>query len=282
MKTHTQTDYTNAVAAIRRFAPGIQPKIGLVLGSGLGVLADELDERVVIPYDDIPGWPTATVEGHSGNLVLGTLEGVPVVTQQGRAHLYEGYTPQEVTFPVRVMHTMGVKTLILTNAAGGINTGFNAGDIMLINDHIFFVGLAGMSPLMGPNDASIGERFVGMAQTYDRDLRTLAKRVSASSNETLQEGVYACISGPQFETPAEIRMLRLWGADAVGMSTVHEVVVARHAGMRVLAFSSITNVAIDQIDTDLETSHVEVMETGAIIVPKLAKILRGVLREMPV
>lgn len=282
MKTHTQTDYTNAVAAIRRFAPGIQPEIGLVLGSGLGVLADELDERVVIPYDDIPGWPTATVEGHSGNLVLGTLEGVPVVTQQGRAHLYEGYTPQEVTFPVRVMHTMGVKTLILTNAAGGINTGFNAGDIMLINDHIYFVGLAGMSPLMGPNDASIGERFVGMAQTYDRDLRTLAKRVSASSNETLQEGVYACISGPQFETPAEIRMLRLWGADAVGMSTVHEVVVARHAGMRVLAFSSITNVAIDQIDTELETSHLEVMETGAIIVPKLAKILRGVLREMPV
>ncbi|MEL6151075.1 MAG: purine-nucleoside phosphorylase [Chloroflexota bacterium] len=280
--TDTPADYTAAVDAIRSRINNAAPQIGLVLGSGLGTLADELDNRIVIPYSDIPGWPQSTVHGHSGNLVIGELEGKLVVTQQGRAHFYEGYTPQQITFPIRVMHFLGVKTLILTNAAGGMNTDFSVGDIMVINDHIYFIGMAGVSPLVGPNDESIGERFVGMAQTYDRELRTLAEKVAADSGETLQKGVYVCVSGPQFETPTEIRALRMMGGDAVGMSTAHEVVTARHAGMRVLAFSSITNIAIDEIDTELETSHVEVMEAGAVIVPKLAKIVRGVVREMSV
>lgn len=280
MTRYTRADYEQAIAAIRSHAPDAQPKIGLVLGSGLGALADEFENRVVIPYDEIPGMPTATVHGHGGNLVIGELEGQQVVTQQGRAHFYEGYSPQQITFAVRVMHALGVETLILTNAAGGVNPSFSVGDIMLINDHIYFPGFAGLSPLVGPNEDSIGERFVGMAQTYDRALRQSAHTVAVEQDIPLQVGVYVCVAGPHFETPAEIRMLRTLGGDAVGMSTVHEVVVARHAGMRVLAFSSITNVAIDQIDTQRETSHEEVMEAGAVIVPRLAKVLRGVLREI--
>lgn len=272
-------NYSDAVAAISEKI-SIQPKVGLVLGSGLGTLADELDERVVIPYDQIPGMPTSTVHGHGGNLVVGTLEGQPVVVQQGRAHLYEGYTPQEVVFPVRVMHQLGIETLILTNAAGGVREDFEPGDMMIINDHIYLTGLAGLTPLTGPNDDSMGPRFLGMAQTYDRALRQLAHRVAKTHDETLKEGVYFCLTGPQFETPAEIRMIRMLGGDSVGMSTVHEVVAARHVGMRVLAFSSITNKAIDQIDTDEETSHEEVLDVGKVIVPKLARILRGVLREI--
>jgi purine-nucleoside phosphorylase len=277
--TYTQEDYHAAVEAIQAQAD-LTPQVGLVLGSGLGTLADELDHRTVIPYDHIPGWPASTVHGHSGNLVLGTLEGVPVVTQQGRAHFYEGYTPQQITFPIRVMHYLGVKTLILTNAAGGINSAFSVGDIMLITDHINFMGLAGQNPLIGPNDDQLGPRFVGMVQSYDKDLSRLARQVAADHHETLQTGVYVCLSGPQFESPAEIRMLRLLGGDAVGMSTVHEVVVARHAGMRVLAFSSITNIAIDDIDTELETNHEEVLVAGKTIVPRMAKIVRGVLKAM--
>lgn len=276
---YTRSDYQQAADLIAARSP-LRPKVGLVLGSGLGTLADELDNRVVIPYADIPGWPTSTVHGHSGNLVLGMLEGVPVVCQQGRAHFYEGYTPQQVVFPVRVMWTLGVETIILTNAAGGINPRFSTGDIMLINDHINFMGLGGNTPLTGPNDEEIGPRFVGMVQSYDRALRDLAERVADEQGETLHKGVYVCISGPQFESPAEIRMMRLWGGDAVGMSTVHEVVAARHAGLKVLAFSSITNVAIDEIDTPLETNHEEVLVAGKTIVPRLAKIIRGVLREL--
>lgn len=282
MTTYTRAEYEKAVETIRGYAPEAEPKIGLVLGSGLGRLADEFENRVVIPYDAIPGMPAATVHGHGGNFVIGELEGQQVITQQGRTHFYEGYSAQQITFAVRVMHFLGVQTLILTNAAGGVNATFSVGDVMLINDHIYFPGFAGLSPLVGPNDESIGERFVGMAQTYDRGLREMARRVASEQGVALQEGVYVCIAGPHFETPAEIRMLRTLGGDAVGMSTVHEVVVARHARMRVLAFSSITNVAIDQIDTELETSHEEVMEAGAVIVPKLAKILRGVLWEIDV
>lgn len=276
---YTHEDYQLAVEAIRERIH-VQPKIGLVLGSGLGHLANELEDRVVIPYADIPNWPASTVHGHGGNLVIGLLEGVPVVTQQGRAHFYEGYSTQQVTFPVRVMHFLGVDTLILTNAAGGIKTDMQTGDIMLINDHLNFMGFAGQSPLVGPNDEAIGPRFVGMVQSYDRQLRKLAHDVAQSAGEKLQEGVYACISGPHFESPAEIRMLRMMGADAVGMSTVHEVIVARHAGMRVMAFSSITNVAIDQIDVDLETNHEEVLDAGVLIVPRLSKIVRGVVKAL--
>ncbi len=278
--TPSQVDYTPALTAIREKIGAFQPTIGLVLGSGLGTLANELENAIVVADADIPGYPASTVQGHSGNLVFGQLEGQDVVVQQGRAHLYEGYTPQQVTFPIRLMTQLGVNTLILTNAAGGINADFDAGDIMLVNDHIYFAGLAGMNPLIGPNDDAIGPRFLGMAQTYDRGLRQTALDIAFEAGETLRRGVYACITGPHFETPAEIRMFRTLGADAIGMSTVHEVVVARHAGLRVMAFSSITNVAIDEIDTTRETSHIEVMEMGAVIVPKLAKIVRGVVRKI--
>ncbi len=276
---NSMADYDNAAAVIRSRS-SLKPAIGLVLGSGLGDLADTIENRVVIPYRDIPGWPPSTVPGHSGQLVIGYLEGKPVVAQQGRAHFYEGYTPQQVTFPIRVMHLLGVRTLILTNAAGGLNPKYRVADLMLLNDHINFVGMAGNNPLVGPNDDSIGPRFVGMVQTYDRDLRRLARTVAQEAGITLHEGVYVCLSGPNYETPAEIRMLRALGGDAVGMSTVHEVLVARHAGMRVMACSGITNMCIDSIDTELETSHEEVLDAGTVLVPRLTTILRGLLRSL--
>lgn len=276
---YTRADYERAVEVIRgRTQQAI--KVGLVLGSGLGELAEQLENRTVIPYADIPGWPRSTVHGHAGQLVIGTLEGCPVITQQGRAHFYEGYDLQQVTFPIRVMNLLGVKTLILTNAAGGVNPSYRVGDVMMLNDHINFVGMSGSNPLMGPNDDSLGERFVGMSQTYDRELRRLTRQVAQKNTVMLQEGVYLCLSGPTFETPAEIRMIRTLGADAVGMSTVHEVLVARHGRMRVLAFSGITNRAIDSADSDAETSHQEVLEASTILVPKLTTLLRGVLRTL--
>jgi purine-nucleoside phosphorylase len=278
--TDARTEYEAAARVIRERCE-VLPEIGLVLGSGLGQLADTLDDRVVIPYEDIPGWPVSTVHGHSGRLVIGTLEGQPVLVQQGRAHFYEGYTMQQVTFPVRVMYFLGIKTVILTNAAGGITDGYRVGDLMLIHDHINLPGLTGENPLMGQNDDRIGPRFVGMAQAYDANLRKKAKQVAAAHEIPLHEGVYAAVSGPTFETPAEIRMLRTIGANAVGMSTVHSVVVARHAGLRVMACSGITNVAIDEVDSDAETNHEEVLEAGKVIVPRLSAILRGVLREFP-
>lgn len=277
--TYSQQDYKQAVDQIRR-KTDLQPAVGLVLGSGLGSLADTLENRVAIPYAEIPGWPLSTVHGHSGQLVIGHLEGQVVAAQQGRAHFYEGYTMQQVTFPIRVMHALGVNTVILTNAAGGLNKNYRVGDLMLLNDHINFVGMAGNNPLVGPNDDSIGPRFLGMAQTYDRDLRKLAQQAADQAGITLHEGIYVCLAGPNFETPAEIRMLRGMGADAVGMSTVHEVLVARHAGMRVMACSGITNECIDQVDSELETNHEEVLDAGKVLVPRLTAILRGVLRAL--
>ncbi|MFO7322957.1 MAG: purine-nucleoside phosphorylase [Chloroflexota bacterium] len=277
--TFTRKDFAAAARVIRE-RTSLEPRIGLVLGSGLGHLADTLVDADVVPYRDIPGWPQSTVEGHRGELVLGMLEGQPVVVQRGRAHFYEGYTPQQVTFPVRVMRELGVTTLILTNAAGGLNPDFHVGDVMLINDHINFVGMAGNNPLMGPNDPELGQRFIGMSQTYDRKLRQEAHRAASEAGITLREGVYVCLSGPTFETPAEVRMLRMLGGDAVGMSTVHEVLVARHGGMRVLAFSGITNLAIDRLDAGADANHEEVLEAGRLIVPRLEAILRGVLRNM--
>lgn len=275
----TMSDYQSAVDVIRQRIT-MTPKIGLVLGSGLGGLANAVEDAVHIPYEDIPGWPASTVHGHSGQLVVGTLEGKPVIVQQGRAHFYEGYTAQQVTFPIRVMKLLGVETLILTNAAGGVNTAFTPGDIMLINDHINFIGMGGNNPLIGPNDENFGTRFPGMSQTYDRGLRQLTQEVARAQNIPLQEGVYVCISGPTFETPAEVRMIRTLGGDAVGMSTVHEVLVARHASMRVLAFSSITNAGIDVIDADADASHEEVLEVGKIIVPRLTALLQGVMKAL--
>ncbi len=275
--SYTTADYEHAAAAIRERTP-LQPSIGLVLGSGLGGLADTLTDRAAVPYEDVPNCPTSTVQGHKGQFVIGKLDGQPVIAQQGRVHFYEGYTPQQITFPIRVMHFLGVNTLILTNAAGGLNPAYQVGDLMLLNDHINFVGMSGNNPLMGPNDDTLGPRFLGMSQTYDRDLRRQAKRVASDEGITLHEGVYICLSGPTFETPAEIRMLRLLGGDAVGMSTVHEVLVARHMGMRVMAVSGITNRAIDTVDTDLETNHEEVLDAGKVLVPRLTTILKGLLQ----
>jgi purine-nucleoside phosphorylase len=284
MNDTQQTDtshatYEKAIAAIREHTD-LQPDVGLVLGSGLGSLADVLQDRTSIPYAQIPGWPVSTVHGHEGNLVFGRLEGQAVVAQQGRAHFYEGYTMQQVTFPIRVMHFLGVKTLLLTNAAGGIDRGYSVGDVMLIEDHINFVGLAGNNPLLGPNDERIGPRFVGMAQTYDRELRDAAQSAAREHELPLHCGVYAAVAGPNFETPAEIRMLGVMGASAVGMSTVHEVLVARHAGMRVMALSGITNVTIDQVDSERETDHQEVLDAGEVLIPRMKTIVRAVLRTM--
>ncbi len=277
---YTHADYEQAVAIIRA-RTSLQPVVGLVLGSGLGGLADTIQDRVAISYHDIPGWPQSTVVGHSGQLVIGYLEGKVVVAQQGRAHFYEGYGLQQVTFPMRVMHFMGVQKVILTNAAGGVNKSYRTCDLlMLLNDHINFVGMTGNNPLMGPNDDSIGPRFLGMVHTYDAELRASAKRVAAAEGIKIHEGVYACLSGPNFETPAEIRMLRAIGVDAVGMSTVHEALVARHAGMSVMACSGITNECIDQVDVEMETNHEEVLDAGKILVPKLTAILQGVIRSL--
>lgn len=278
---YSRNDYEQAAALIRSKTDK-QPHIGLVLGSGLGGLADMLDDAVRIPYEEIPGWPVSTVHGHSGQLVIGTLERQMVVAQQGRAHFYEGYTPQQVAFPMRVMYLLGVRSVILTNAAGGINRDYRVGDLMLLNDHINFVGMSGNNPLMGPNDDSFGPRFLGMSQTYDRRLRQQAQKVADEAGIRLHQGVYLCLSGPTFETPAEIRMMRTIGADAVGMSTVHEVLVARHAGMRVMACSGITNVAIDTLDTDSDANHEEVLDAGKVLVPRLTTVLRGVLQSWQV
>ena len=273
------TSYDEAVAAVRERSSH-KPRVGLVLGSGLGGLADVLEQRDMIDSRELPGWPHSTVEGHSGNLVLGKLEGQTVVAQQGRVHFYEGYSPQQITFPVRVMIRLGIEILVLTNAAGGLRPDWQTGDLMLINDHINLTGMTGANPLMGPNDESFGPRFPGMSQAYDLELRQRAQQVAAENGITLREGVYVCLSGPNFETPAEIRMLRVMGADAVGMSTAHEVVVARHAGIRVMACSGITNVAIDQVNSELEASHEEVLEAGQVLVPRLTALLRGVLRTL--
>jgi purine-nucleoside phosphorylase len=277
--TFLRADYEQAVEVIQARIT-TQPRIGLVLGSGLGGLADLLEQPVIIPYDEIPGWARSTVHGHQGRLVIGTLEGKTVLCQQGRAHFYEGYSMSQVTFPIRVMRFLGIETVILTNAAGGLNTSYQVGDVMLINDHINLPGMIGQSPLMGPNDDSLGPRFLGMSQTYDRTLRQYAREVAQAEHIPMHEGVYIALSGPTFETPAEVRMLRGWGGDAVGMSTAHEVVVARHMGMQVMAFSGITNNAIDRVDSAFDTNHEEVLEAGKVIVPRLTSLIRGVLRKM--
>jgi purine-nucleoside phosphorylase len=268
-------------AAVIRARSRYAAKIALVLGSGLSPLADAIEEPDVIPYADLPNWPISTVKGHAGQLVLGKLEGKTILVQQGRAHFYEGYEMGQLTFPVRVMQQLGVQTLILTNAAGGINPNFTPGDLMLIRDHINFPGMAGQNPLRGPNDEALGPRFPDMIGTYDADLRATAKRIAAAESIPLHEGVYAYVAGPSFETPAELFMLRAGGADAVGMSTVPTAVVARHAGIRTLGISSITNMAVPDPAPGTELTHSEVMEMGKLIVPRLITLLRGLLRALP-
>lgn len=257
-----------------------RPAVGLILGSGLSSLAQEIQDADVIPYANIPHFPTSTVKGHSGKLIVGTLAGHQVIVMQGRTHYYEGYTMRQVTFPVRVMRLLGMHTLIVTNAAGGLAPRFTPGDLMLIADHINFVGMAGANPLVGPNDPDLGPRFPDMAQAYDPVLIETAQQIAQSAEIPLHKGVYACLAGPSFETPHEVRFLTLIGADAVGMSTAPEVIVARHMGVRVLGISGITNVHSTDPDRPQETSHQEVLETGKVISPRMIRLIRGVLEKL--
>jgi len=243
-------------AAVIRERIGFEPEIGLVLGSGLGMLADLIEQPIVIPYSDIPHFPVSTVEGHAGELVAGQIKGKPVVMMKGRFHLYEGYSVYEVTLPIRAMKAIGVQKLVVTNAAGGINLSYKPGDLMLIRDHINFTF---RNPLIGPNDNELGVRFPDMSEAYSARLRGIAQSTAKELGLPLQEGVYVGLLGPSYETPAEIRMMRTIGADAVGMSTVAEVIAARHAGIEVLGISCISNMAAGILDQPL--SHEEVMDT---------------------
>lgn len=274
----TRAHYEEAAAALRARTRHT-PTIGLVLGSGLGALAEAVENADVIPTSDIPHWPPSTVLGHSGRLVIGQLEGQTVLVQQGRAHYYEGHSIQHVTLPVRVMQVLEIQALIVTNAAGAINPAYQPGEVMLITDHINLMGMAGLSPLRGPNDETLGTRFPDMSRAYDRDLGALARGVAAEAHMPLHQGVYVGLAGPSFETPADLRFLRGIGADAVGMSTVPEVTVARHGGLRVLGFSGISNKA--NLDGDTLTTHAEVLAAGKEIAPKLLTLLQGVLRRWP-
>lgn len=259
-----------------------RPTVGIIAGSGLGGLAEGVESPDIFPYADIPHFPVSTVAGHAGRLVIGTLEGVSVCLMDGRVHFYEGYSLQEITLPVRVMARLGVSVCIVTNAAGGINADFEVGDIMVIQDHINLPGLAGHNPLRGPNDDRLGPRFPDLSNAYSPTLRRLAHQVAAELGLTLREGVYAMVAGPNYETPAELRYLRLIGADAVGMSTVPEVLVARHSGMRVLGFSLITNkVRFTPRDTDepLEL-HQEVLDVGARRARDLQRLVAGVVKRL--
>lgn len=249
------------------------PEIGMILGSGLGVLGNEVEDAVYISYEEIPGFPVSTVPGHEGRFVIGKLEGRSVLVMQGRFHYYEGYSFQVLTLPVRVMKLLGIDNLVVTNAAGGVNTAFRPADLMLISDHI---KLFADSPLRGANVDELGPRFNDMSSAYDPKLQDLAKEVAAERGIDLREGVYAFMGGPSFETPAEIRMLRLLGADAVGMSTVPEVITAAHAGMRVLGISCISNMAAGILPQPL--NHEEVMETGEMVKEKFLGLVRGIVK----
>lgn len=270
----TTTDIAAAAEHVLARTP-LRPAIGLVLGSGLGAFAHTLDEATAVPFGAIPHFPTSTAVGHRGELVLGRSRGVPVAVMAGRVHFYEGYTPQQVVFPVRVLGHLGIRTLVLTNAAGAVNTAFAPGELMILRDHI---NLMGMNPLMGANDDSLGPRFVDLSAVYDPGLRALAESACHAAGVHVHAGVYAGLSGPSYETPAEIRMLRTLGADAVGMSTVPEAIAARHMGLRVVALSCITNMAAGVLDQPLD--HAEVLEVGervkAGLLEVLARIVSGV------
>jgi purine-nucleoside phosphorylase len=250
----------------------LRPRIALVLGSGLGGFADSLTDAARIPYAEIPAFPQSTAIGHAGQMVIGKSGGVSVAAMQGRVHLYEGYSAQQVTFPIRVFGRMGIRAVILTNAAGGINLGYSQGALVLIRDHI---NLQGVNPLVGPNDDRFGVRFPDMTHAYAKEYRAIARAEATKQGLTLHEGVYAGLLGPSYETPAEIEYLRRIGADLVGMSTVAEVIAARHMGIQVLAISCVTNMAAGILDQPL--SHAEVMETGERVQHTFESLLRAVL-----
>lgn len=252
----------------------IVPEIGLILGSGLGSLADEIEEKKIVKYEEIPNFPVSTVAGHEGQLVMGMLEGKKVIAMQGRFHFYEGYSMQEITFPVRVMKELGVKMLLVTNACGGMDPSLYPGALMFIEDHINFTGA---NPLIGPNNDELGPRFPDMSTAYDRDLIELGKRVAEKLEIQTEKGIYTAISGPNYLSAAELRMLRRLGGDTVGMSTVPEVIVARHTGIKVLGISCVTDMAIAD---DLEPlEHSAVVEVANRTRPKFIKLVKGILKE---
>lgn len=273
----TIKDIERAADAIRARID-LQPEVGMILGSGLGELAESVEDAIVIPNAQIPGWPLSTVHGHKGRLVIGMLEGVKVIVLQGRTHFYEGYSMGRITLPVRVMQKLGCDKLVVTNAAGAINPDFMPGDLMLITDHLNLLGMSGPNPLQGPNLDEFGVRFPDMSQPYDKELLKYTRQACEEAGVSYREGVYAILAGPSFETPAELRYLNIIGADAVGMSTVHEVIVARHGGMRVLGVSGISNKA--NLDGSTITTHEEVLEAGKVLVPKLTTLIRGFLAKL--
>ncbi|MCJ7620901.1 MAG: purine-nucleoside phosphorylase, partial [Anaerolineae bacterium] len=273
-------DEIEASASFIRDRTGCRPSAMIITGSGLGALAHEIEAPASLRYTEIPDFSPTGVLGHPGELITGELAGREVALMQGRVHFYEGHSLQRATFPVRVLHRLGAQTLIVTNAAGGLNDGFETGDLMLITDHINLVGMAGFNPLRGPNDERLGPRFVDMSSAYDVGLRDLALSVAQELGIELRQGTYVMSAGPTFETPADVRFLRLIGADAVGMSTVPEVIVARHEGMRVLGLSHISNV-IPSVDAprreelaEEEGLHQGVLDAGSRVVPKLSLLIR--------
>ncbi len=279
MDTFITLKEIDAAANFIKKAVNQMPKVGLILGSGLGGLAEEVKSPVILEYKEIPNWPLSTIHGHKGQLVLGDLFGVQTMVMQGRTHYYEGYRMDQVTLPIRVMQRIGIGTIILTNAAGAINPDYVPGDVMVLNDHIGLIGMAGMNPLRGPNLDEFGPRFPDMSQPYDREWISKVREIAKQKGIKVHEGVYVCLSGPSFESPADLRFLRKIGADAVGMSTVPETIVARHGKTRVLAFSGISNKA--NLDGNTETTHEEVLEAGKLIVPKLTALIEGFLRSFP-
>ena len=255
-----------------------QPRVGMVLGSGLGELADLVEDADIIPSADIPFWPESTVLGHEGRLVIGGLGGQKVMILQGRTHYYEGYSSNQITLPIRVMQRLGMEMVVLTNAAGAVHPDYKPGDLMILSDHISLMMMTGPNPLRGPNIDELGDRFPDMSQVYDLELRNLAKKLADENGIDVHEGVYVCLSGPSFESPADLRFLKAIGVDAVGMSTVPEAIVARHGGLRVLGISGISNKA--NLDGSSFTTHEEVLEAGKVLVPKLKIILMGLLRSL--
>lgn len=274
----TGTRADAAAARVRQRTDRV-PRVALILGSGLGDLADAISDPVAIPYAEIPGFPVPSAAGHAGELILGKIQGTPVVAMRGRVHLYEGYSPRQVAFPTRVMRRLGAEVLVATNAAGGLNVSFTTGDVMVFTDHLNLPGMAGQSPLFGPEDPSLGVRFLDLLDAYDGELRAQAHLAARRHGFTLREGVYVMVAGPSYETMAEIRFLQRIGADAVGMSTIPEVLVARHERMRVLALSAITDMAVGA-EATAAISHGEVLAAAERIKPRLEAVVRGVVAKL--
>jgi purine-nucleoside phosphorylase len=282
-------DDVEHLAQIVRKSTRHRPTIGVVCGSGLGKIAQLLTEQDVLPYENLPNFPVSTVAGHAGRFVFGVLEGKTIVCMQGRVHPYEGYDLAKSALPIRLMKLLGIETLILTNAVGGLNAKYKTGDMVALKDHIFLPGLAGYSPLRGPNDDRFGPRFLTMANAYNRVLRKLALATAQEIGMNLHEGVYIMCGGPQFETPAENRFLRTLGGDVVGMSVAHETIVARHCGLNVMGLSLVTNLSVmkDNDDDDIEKTensdvHAEVLEMGNQCADKACGLIRAIIKKLPV